>query len=300
MPRWSSPSSRASSSGRVSGLTRTQDGFYHRLADPEGNPSQFGADVSRENGNDMGREAGRVALLWTPAKTVSVPVLRRPHARTAGADRVPGGGAPPRPPTSSCISGSSAHRAGCGRMRAMSPPSHGHVRDLARLQQFRHLGHGADNRLEGSAVAVKSITAYRELDVQTKGDGDATPYNIVATGGVDISQHQFSEEVQFSGTGFRQAELGWRLLVFHETARDIQRSRQLAGLYILAAMPFQRSPRAASLRSASVRRPTASVGARECERSRDRASVANRSATDRERKLCRIPAGDVRVHGRGA
>ncbi len=39
-------------SGRVSALTRRQDGFYQRLAYAEGNPNQFGADQSRTSGND--------------------------------------------------------------------------------------------------------------------------------------------------------------------------------------------------------------------------------------------------------
>ena len=43
---------------------------------------------------------------------------------------------------------------------------------------------------------------HRDLFVQTKGDADATPLDIVAPGGVDIWQHQISQEVQLSGTGF--------------------------------------------------------------------------------------------------
>ena len=67
---------------------------------------------------------------------------------------------------------------------------------------------------KGAPVAVRSITAYRDLFVQTKGDGDATPYNIVATGGVDIDQRQFSQELQVSGLAFDEApQLDWRLLV---------------------------------------------------------------------------------------
>ena len=56
--------------GRVAALSRAQDGFYRRLAYSEGNPNQFGADVSRENGNSTGRQAGRVSLLYTPSSTL--------------------------------------------------------------------------------------------------------------------------------------------------------------------------------------------------------------------------------------
>ena len=94
---------------------------------------------------------------------------------------------------------------------------------------------------EGRPVAVKSITAYRDLYVQTKGDADATPLDIVAPGGVDIWQHQISQEVQVSGTGFNN-RFSWvgGFWYFDETARDIQRSRMLAGLYdVLAVAPLQ-------------------------------------------------------------
>jgi iron complex outermembrane receptor protein len=79
------------------------------------------------------------------------------------------------------------------------------------------------------------------LFVQTKGDGDATPYNIVATGGVDIDQRQFSQELQVSGLAFEK-RLNWigGFWYFDERAEDTQRSRQFAGLYdVLAAAPFQ-------------------------------------------------------------
>ena len=59
-----------------------------------------------------------------------------------------------------------------------------------------------------------------------------TPHrsDIVAPGGVDIWQHQFSEELQLSGTAFSN-RLTWvgGFWYFDETARDIQRSRMLAG-----------------------------------------------------------------------
>ncbi len=48
-------------------------------------------------------------------------------------------------------------------------------------------------------LTIKSITAYREMDVESSRDGDNTPANIFAT--QDFYEHeQFSEEVQFSGS----------------------------------------------------------------------------------------------------
>ena len=109
-------------------------------------------------------------------------------------------------------------------------------------------------------MAVRSITAYRDLFVQTKGDGDATPYNIVATGGVDIDQRQFSQELQVSGLAFDK-RLNWigGFWYFDERAEDTQRSRQFAGLYdVLAARPFQ-SVAPAGTPTPRVRRPTVSA-----------------------------------------
>ena len=202
-------------SGRVSGLARTQDGYYRRLAYSEGNPNQFGADVSRENGNDTGREAGRLALLWTPSKTVEVllsadmlnerqePTEYQPVALTTPANI-------------------ELYQRVVATPRGLQPYASYVPKEpwttfstWPGLQQFGHLGDVDDPHLwNGSSVAVKSITAYRDLFVQTKGDADATPLDIVAPGGVDIWQHQISQEVQLSGSSFtNRLDVGRRLLV---------------------------------------------------------------------------------------
>jgi iron complex outermembrane receptor protein len=227
--------------GRVSGLARTQDGYYRRLAYSEGNPNQFGADISRESGNDTGREAGRVSLLWTPSRSVDVQLSadmvnerQEPTEYQAVALTTP--------------ANIELYQRVVGRPQGLQPyasyiPSQpwSTFSTWPGYNNSDIWGTSATVTWNHRPVAIKSITGYRDLFVQTKGDADATPYDIVAPGGVDINQHQFSQEIQLSGSAFddRFTWLGgfW---YFDETARDIQRSRMLAGLYdALAAAPFQ-------------------------------------------------------------
>ena len=227
--------------GRVSGLARTQDGFYQRLAYSEGNPDQFGADVSRTNGNDTGRQAGRVSLLFTPSKTFEVMLAadmlnerQEPTEYQAVALTTP--------------ANIELYQRVVGRPRGLQPyatyvPSEPWTTysTWSGYNNSDIWGTSMTLTWNGGPVSVKSITAYRDLYVQTKGDADATPHDIVAPGGIDIWQHQISEEVQVSGTSFSN-RLAWvgGFWYFDETARDIQRSRMLAGLYdTLAAAPFQ-------------------------------------------------------------
>ncbi len=227
--------------GRVSALSRNQDGYYRRLAYSEGNPNQFGADRSRENGNNTGREAGRLALLFTPSKALEIVAaadVTRERQEAAEYQAV----ALTTPANIELY------------QRVIGIP--GGLRSYASYVPTRPWetyatwpgynnsdiwGSSVTATWSGRPVAVKSVTAYRKLFVQTKGDGDATPYDIVATGGVDVDQHQFSEEVQVSGLAAGD-RLNWvgGLWYFEETASDVQRSRQFAGLYnVLAAAPFQ-------------------------------------------------------------
>jgi iron complex outermembrane receptor protein len=227
--------------GRVSGLARTQDGFYRRLAYSEGNPNQFGADVSRENGNDTGRQAGRLSLLWTPSKTIDVLLSadmvnerQEPTEYQAVALTTP--------------ANIELYQRVIGTPRGLQPYTSYVPREpwttystWAGYNNSDIWGSSLAVTWNGGPFSLKSITAYRDLFVQTKGDADATPLDIVAPGGVDIGQHQISQEVQLSGTSFsdRFAWVGG-VWLFDETADDIQRSRMLAGLYdALAAAPLQ-------------------------------------------------------------
>lgn len=230
--------------GRVAALSRSQDGFFRRLAYSEGNPNQFGADISREDGNSTGRQAGRLSLLFTPSKAVDVflsvdATKERQEATEYQAVALS------RPGTIEL------YERLLGPPRGLQPyvsyvPAEPWT-TFATWPGYNNSdiwGTSLNLHWNRSPVAFRSVTAYRDLFVQTKGDGDATPYDIVATGGVDINQHQFSQEVQLSGVGFAD-RLNWvgGFWYFDETARDVQRSRQLAGLYdVLAAAPFQSIP----------------------------------------------------------
>ena len=230
--------------GRVAGLARTQDGYYDRLAYSEGNPNQFGADVSQTNGSDTAREAGRLALLWTPAPAFELQLSadmvnerQEPTEYQAVALSTP--------------ANIELYQRVVGLPSGLQPYAR-YVPTEPWTTYSTWAGYnnsdiwGSSMTLtwNGLPFAVKSITAYRDLFVQTKGDADATPYDIVAPGGIDINQHQFSQELQFSGSSFsnRFAWVGG-LWYFDETARDIQRSRMLAGLYdALGAAPLQSVP----------------------------------------------------------
>ena len=69
------------------------------------------------------------------------------------------------------------------------------------------------------AVAVKSITAYRELEALFARDGDNTPFTFRETIN-DDDQDQFSQELQLAGTSFddRLTWLARRLLLRRKRA----------------------------------------------------------------------------------
>lgn len=60
---------------------------------------------------------------------------------------------------------------------------------------------------------IKSITAYREMDMESSRDADGTPANILAT--ADFFEHeQFSQELQFSGA-LMDERLQWILGLYY-------------------------------------------------------------------------------------
>lgn len=70
-------------------------------------------------------------------------------------------------------------------------------------------------------LAIKSITAYRELDLESSRDGDNTPANIFNTQDF-YDQQQISQEFQFSGT-LADNRLRWLLglYYFQEDGQDL-------------------------------------------------------------------------------
>jgi iron complex outermembrane receptor protein len=72
----------------------------------------------------------------------------------------------------------------------------------------------------GGGLAIKSISAYRNLDALFIRDGDNTPFTFRETVN-DDSQHQLSQELQLSGLSFND-RLNWLLgaYYFDEDARE--------------------------------------------------------------------------------
>jgi len=227
---------------RVSAMSREQEGYYRRLYSSE-DPAQFGANAAGGAGNDTNRQSGRATLLWTPSDSFEAALsadVTRERQDSVEYQMVGMPGA------------LSANNAAYNQFYAIPNglPTYGAQwittepwTTYANWPGYNNSDiWGASLGLTWSfdAVQIKSITGYRELEVETRGDGDATPADIVSTGGVDIQQHQFSQEIQFLGSAFAE-RLDWvaGLWYFDETARDTQRSRQQAGLFeALEAAPL--------------------------------------------------------------
>jgi iron complex outermembrane receptor protein len=75
---------------------------------------------------------------------------------------------------------------------------------------------------ERSWGALKSITAFRKLQVQSDFDPDGAPLTVLDVFNT-VDQHQFSQEIQATGTSFGE-RLQWvtGLYYFREKAQDIQ------------------------------------------------------------------------------
>jgi iron complex outermembrane recepter protein len=81
------------------------------------------------------------------------------------------------------------------------------------------------------AVAVKSITAYRELEALFARDGDNTPFTFRETIN-DDDQDQFSQELQLAGTSFDE-RLTWLVGVYYfdESAQEEGKANLALGTF---------------------------------------------------------------------
>ena len=237
---------------RISAMSRSQDGFYRRLDYYEGPSNQFGADKSKTHGNDTNRQSGRINLLFTPTENLEFALAAdvTKERQEPIEYQLIGVPTPAGVPAGATLANNIElySRLFAPRL-GVRPygPSYIPAEPWTTYSSWPGYnnsdiwGTSLTIKWDVGAFDIKSITAYRELDVQTKGDADATPFDIVASGGIEIAQHQFSEELQFSGTALSE-RLNWvgGLWYFEETATDIQRSRQLAGLFeLLSTLPFQ-------------------------------------------------------------
>jgi len=84
---------------------------------------------------------------------------------------------------------------------------------------------------KGAGVGVKSITAYRKLKSVFGVDQDGSPLDFASTFNID-HEHQFSQELQLSGTGVGD-RLQWLVggFYFDERTGDNNQARLVSGLY---------------------------------------------------------------------
>ncbi|HKU38401.1 MAG TPA: TonB-dependent receptor [Polyangiales bacterium] len=211
---------------RVTGSALHQDGYYQRL--------EAGAIDSRTaDGNSLGSYAGRVSLLWSPSDEVEVILAAdASQERQTGTDyqavaifddvpnirlyndlvlapigqRYDSSWVAPRPWATNSTT-----------------PSYDNT-DVWGVSGTVSWGIGP--------VQLKSISAYRALRAAARTDADGTPFDIVASEGIEVKQHQISQELQLTGNSFDH-HLAWvlGLWYFQEDAEDHQGSRQLVGLY---------------------------------------------------------------------
>jgi iron complex outermembrane receptor protein len=80
-------------------------------------------------------------------------------------------------------------------------------------------------------ISIKSISAYREVDAIFGRDGDGTPFTFRETLD-DLSQSQFSQELQLTGSAFNE-RLHYTLgaYYYNEKAEDLARINLASGLY---------------------------------------------------------------------
>jgi iron complex outermembrane receptor protein len=210
---------------RASGMSLSQDGYYERL---ERGP----IDERTANGNSVNVKSGRVSLRWavnddldvvlaadstlqreTATDYQAVGILNSPNIELYNrlvlaprGERYDSEWIPRNPWTTHSTSPSYSNTDVWGASGTITW-------ELGDLQ-------------------LKSITAYRALDVGTKTDADGTPFDIVASDGISVEQNQISEELQLSGRAW-DSRIHWLvgLWYFQEHAKDVQSSRQLVGLF---------------------------------------------------------------------
>jgi iron complex outermembrane recepter protein len=211
---------------RVSGMARHQDGYYKRL--------RAGAiDPATANGNGIDIQAGRITLRWAATDDIDITLAADGTLERQTATDYQAVGIMTMPPNIDLYN------------RVVLQPM-GQMYDASYIPTKPWTTYSTSQSYNNSDVwgtsltfnwdvgpfAIKLINAYRKLRVATKTDADGTPFDIVASDGILVNQHQISNELQFSGNSFAK-HLAWvaGLWYFQEHATDRQSSRQLVGLF---------------------------------------------------------------------
>ncbi|MFZ5609840.1 MAG: TonB-dependent receptor [Pseudomonadota bacterium] len=209
---------------KVAASSKDRDGYGKRL--------EFGTDKLLDRTGDENKSAARIALRWLASERVTVD-LAADYSRTREKS-VPTAlmafdlaaspvaqlwnalVADPFPMSTAFITGDPFISYGTGPNR--------------NLLDAYGFGLTIDWDL-GNDLALKSITAYREMDAGFGRDGDGSPNSFVHTN-QNQNQRQISEEIQLSGRGLDN-RLNWLMgaFFFSEFGRDQNAVRLASGLF---------------------------------------------------------------------
>ncbi|MBP8233357.1 MAG: TonB-dependent receptor [Rhizorhabdus sp.] len=176
---------------RVSAATLNQDGYVKNVGGPKlGNTKAL---------------LGRIALRWTPTDALTVDLAadgtrRREQAQAQKLlDFNPNAGAPTFGPYNGVIAPALGLPQFDGRFTSGGPYQTFQGRNPNAISDLDLWGVGGTIAYDMGGVTLKSITAFRKFDSQFGRDTDNSPFTIVETYD-DISQQQFSQEVQLYGS----------------------------------------------------------------------------------------------------
>jgi iron complex outermembrane recepter protein len=211
---------------RATALSQHQDGYYERLqAAP--------IDNRTADGNSLGAHSGRVSMRWAPLHNVDVTLsadgtLQRQTATDYQALSI--NNSPPNIQLYNQLVLSP--RGAMYSDRYVAPRPWTTYSTTPSYNNTDVWGSSGTISWDLGPVQLKSISAYRALRAAARTDADGTPFDIVASDGVVIKQHQISQELQLTGNAFAERFV-WvlGLWYFQEKAEDRQSSRQLVGLF---------------------------------------------------------------------
>ena len=215
---------------KVAGMTRSRDGYGRALS---------GEELRNEN-----KDAVRLGLRYMPTDNLDV-YLQADYSRQnqngsfgTAAMFWPG-------PTADLVD--STESAALIEQWGLQPPfdsfGPGWVNNVKKTKNFT-TGDTDDtrdiNEIFGTSltldwtldnVDLKSITAYREVNIDVQRDGDHTPYHVFTVGVVENSK-QYSQEFQVTGNSF-DGKMPWvfGLFVMDERASNVFQAPLLAGVY---------------------------------------------------------------------
>lgn len=211
---------------RATGLSQHQDGYYERL--------QAGPiDNRTADGNSVNAHSGRLTLRWTPLNNLEISLsadgtLQRQTATDYQAISIVND-----PPNIRLYNQLVLAPRGVQYDSSYVAPRPWTTYSTTPSYNNTDVWGGSGTiSLDLGPVQLKSISAYRSLRAAARTDADGTPFDIVASDGVVITQHQVSQELQLTGNAFeRRLAYVVGLWYFYENAEDRQSSRQLVGLY---------------------------------------------------------------------